>query len=116
MSALLAVSAISMVSCDGEKPTAGTYNYSGITRSDGSITIDKNDNVYFDYVWFEDGYVTGPVDVENVRVYDNGAYYWAAEVYCHTMMNVDPDFTRYQNAFASKNGKTITIALAAYKK
>lgn len=119
MAALLTVSAISMVSCDSDakKPSAGTYTYSGITRGSGKIKIDKDDNVTFDHVWMGlEGYASGKTDVTDVRVYDEGIYYWAAKVHCHTMPQYDPDYTVPQDAFASKDGKTITIAFAFYKK
>lgn len=119
MSSLLAVSAISMVSCDDDakKPSAGTYTYSGITRSSGKIKIDKDDNVTFERVWMgAEGYASGATDVTNVRVYDQGVYYWAAKVHCHTMPDYDPEYVVSQDALASKDGRTITIALASYKK
>ncbi len=128
MSALLAVSAVSLVSCgDAAPPSEGTYNVcSAISgtcpgTSGATIKIDSNNNVKFSKVWMNRGARTGNVDVLNARENEDSeasdTYYWKATAVCH-YSSLDNDLTISNTAWANKKGNTIYIAsgINAYSK
>ena len=118
LSSLMICSVGSLASCDGKKPTDGTYHATRKNRLlcadvDGTIKIsDSGNKVKFNEVYCG-RLVSGDAKITNVEVYDNGACYWKANYSVEQPVDVDgyviDSYDVYGNCFASKNGKTLYI-------
>lgn len=128
LSGLMICSAGSLASCDGKKPTDGTYHATTINRTfcrdvDGTIKISNSGNkVYFNQVYMDRTLISGDAKITNVQVYDEGICYWKADYSVERPVNVDGEeigsYDKTGKCFANKSGKTLYIGstIAAYEK
>lgn len=124
LAGLMVCSAGAFASCEGKKPTDGTYNVTLGTRlscsdADGYIKISSGGTkVMFSEVYLNRGLHSGDVSITDVEEYDSGVCYWKANYYLEEPIWCDGEVLDYLyysgKAYANKKGKTLYVDSTAH--